>query len=125
MKRKCPGLGDEPGIVLGVVESRFKLRLNLFLRVQFGGCWCCGRWSGILYVGSGPEGGIQVLNEHERNWVTQIALDVMRGGKMPEGLGQEMEEAFRRNAEYFREVRDAMGEEAFSKVTIDVEYDYD
>ena len=79
----------------------------------------------MLYVGGGPEGGIQMLNEHERNWVTQIALDVMRGGKMPKGLGPEMEEAVRRNAEYFREVRDAMGEEAFSKVTIDVEYDYD
>ena len=66
-----------------------------------------------------------MLNEHERNWVTQIALDVMRGGRMPKGLGPEMEDAVRRSAEYFREVRDAMGEEAFSKVTIDVEYDYD
>ena len=79
----------------------------------------------MLYVGGGPEGGIRMLNEHERNWVTQIALDVMRGGKMPEVLGPEMEEAVRRSAEYFREVRDAMGEEAFSKVTIDVGYDYD
>ena len=66
-----------------------------------------------------------MLNEHERNWVTQIALDVMRGGRMPEGLSPEMEEAVRSNAEYFREVRDAMGEEAFSKVTIDVDYDID
>ena len=79
----------------------------------------------MLSVGSNLEGGIQMLNEHERNWVTQIALDVMRGGEMPEGLSPEMEEAVRRNAAYFRKVRDAMGEEAFSKVTIDVGYDYD
>ena len=88
-------------------------------------CWCLGSGAGILSVGGGPEGGIQVLNEHEKNWVTQIALDVMRGGKMPEGLSPEMEKAVRRNAAYFRKVRDAMGEEAFSKVTIDVGYDYD
>ena len=66
-----------------------------------------------------------MLNEHERNWVTQIALDVMRGGRMPKGLSPEMEESVRRNAEYFRMVRDAIGEEAFSNVTIDVEYDID
>lgn len=79
----------------------------------------------MLYAGGGPEGGIQVLNEHERNWVTQIALDVMRGGRMPKGLSPEMEASVRRNAEYFRDVRDAIGEEAFSNVTIDVEYDID
>ena len=112
-------------LVLGLGLFGFKLRLNLFLRVQLGVAGAAAGGAGILYVGGGPEGGIQVLNAHERNWVTQIALDVMRGGKMPEGLGPEMEEAVRRSAEYFREVRDAMGEEAFSKVTIDVEYDYD
>ena len=105
--------------------KRFRLRLNLFLRVQFGVAGAVAGGSGMLYVGGGPEGGIQVLNEHERNWVTQIALDVMRGGKMPEGLSPEMEKAVRRNAAYFRKVRDAMGEEAFSKVTMDVGYDYD
>ncbi len=66
-----------------------------------------------------------MLNEHERNWVSQIALDVMGGGKMPKGLSPEMEASVRRNAEYFRDVRDAVGEEAFSKVTIDVGYDVD
>ena len=66
-----------------------------------------------------------MLNEHERNWVVQIALDVLRGGEMPEDLGAEMEEAVHRNVEYFRQVMDIMGEEEFSQVTIDVGYDYD
>ena len=66
-----------------------------------------------------------MLNEHERNWVVQIALDVLRGGEMPEDLGPEMEEEVRRNVESFRMMIDIMGEEDFSHVTIDVGYDYD
>ena len=66
-----------------------------------------------------------MLNEHERNWVTQIALDVLHGGKMPEGLGPEMEEAVLRNVKSFRELMDVIGEKEFSHITIDVEYDYD
>ena len=66
-----------------------------------------------------------MLNEHERNWVVQIAQDVLHGGEMPEGLGAEMEEAVRRNVESFRQLMDLMGEEAFSQVSIDVGYDLD
>ncbi len=64
-----------------------------------------------------------MLNEHERNWAVQIALDVMRGGKMPEGLGPELEECVLDTVEQFREMIDLVGEEAFSHMTIDVEYD--
>ena len=49
-----------------------------------------------------------MLNEHERNWVVQIALDVLYGGEMPEDLGSEMEEAVRRNVESFRMIIDIM-----------------
>ena len=66
-----------------------------------------------------------MLNEHERNWVVQIALDVLHGGEMPEDLGPEMEEAVMRNIESFRMMIDIMGEEAFSQASIDVGYDYD
>ena len=66
-----------------------------------------------------------MLNEHERNWVVQIALDVLHGGKMPEDLDPEIEEAVMRNVESFRMMIDIMGEEAFSQVSIDVGYDYD
>ena len=66
-----------------------------------------------------------MLNEHERNWVVQIALDVLRGSEMPEGLGPEMEAAVHRNAESFRQLMDEIGEEAFSQVSIDVGYDLD
>ena len=66
-----------------------------------------------------------MLNEHERNWVLQIALDVLNGGEMPDDLGDEMEEAVMRNVESFRQMIDIMGEEAFSNVSIDVGYDYD
>ena len=66
-----------------------------------------------------------MLNEHERNWVVQIALDVLNGGEMPEDLGDEMEEAVMRNVESFRMLMDAIGEEAFSQMSIDVGYDYD
>ena len=66
-----------------------------------------------------------MLNEHERNWVVQIALDVLRGGEMPEGLGPEMEAAVHRNMESFRMLMDEIGEEAFSQVSIDVGYDLD
>ena len=66
-----------------------------------------------------------MLNEHERNWVVQIALDVLHGGEMPEGLGAEMEAAVRRNVESFRQLMAIMGEEEFSQVTIDVGYDPD
>ena len=66
-----------------------------------------------------------MLNEHERNWVVQIALDVLNGGEMPEDLGPEMEDAVRRNVESFRQLIDIMGEEAFSQVSIDVGYDFD
>ena len=66
-----------------------------------------------------------MLNEHERNWVVQIALVVLRGGEMPEGLGPEMEATVRRNVESFRQLMDEIGEEAFSQVSIDVGYDLD
>ena len=66
-----------------------------------------------------------MLNEHERNWAAQIALDVLHGGKMPDDLGTELEAAVRRNVRYFRMMIDIMGEEEFSQVTIDVGYDYD
>ena len=66
-----------------------------------------------------------MLNEHERNWVVQIALDVLNGGEMPEDLGDEMEEAVMRNVESFRMLMDAIGEEAFSQVSIDIGYDPD
>ena len=66
-----------------------------------------------------------MLNEHERNWVVQIALDMLRGGEMPEGLGPEMEAAVHRNVESFRQLMDEIGEEAFSQVSIDVGYDLD
>ncbi len=66
-----------------------------------------------------------MLNEHERNWAVQIALDVLHGGEMPEDLGPEMEECVRSTVEQFREMIDQVGEEAFSQMTIDVGYDYD
>ena len=65
-----------------------------------------------------------MLKESERNAVVQIALDVMNGGAIPEGLSPEMVAAVKRNAAEFKALRDEMGAEAFSKITIDVGYDY-
>lgn len=66
-----------------------------------------------------------MLSEHERNWLLQLELDTLSSGKMPDiDMTPEQKESFEIDLAYLREVRDKMGPEAFSKLTIDVGYDY-
>ena len=66
-----------------------------------------------------------MLSEHERNWLLQLELDTLRSGKKPDiEMTPEQKESFEMGLDYLRQVRDKMGPEAFSKVTIDVGYDY-
>ena len=66
-----------------------------------------------------------MLNEHQRNAVTQMALNVLRTGKMPADLDPETEEAVKREVKFYKDVIAQVGEKEFSRMTIDVGYDYD
>ena len=65
-----------------------------------------------------------MLSESVRNWLLQLELDALRTGKMPDvEMSEEEKESFDSGLAYLKRVRDQLGEEAFSKLTIDVDYD--
>ena len=65
------------------------------------------------------------MNEHKRNVVVQMAVEALRTGKLPEGNDPELLEAVKGEVAFLKRVRDQVGEKEFSKMTIDVGYDYD
>ena len=65
-----------------------------------------------------------MLDESTRNWLVQLEIDTLRTGKMPDvDFSEEEKASFDRGLAYLKKVRDRIGPEAFSKITIDVGYD--
>ncbi len=66
-----------------------------------------------------------MLNEHERNVVLQMALAALKGKKLPgeDEIGPEMKAAVEKEVESMKMLREALGEEIFSGIAFDVEYD--
>lgn len=65
-----------------------------------------------------------MLNEHDRNAVVQMAVETLRTGIPPKDVSPEMAESVKREVAFLKKVRDEVGEKEFSKMTIDVGYDY-
>ena len=71
-----------------------------------------------------------LLKESIRNWLVQLELEALETGKSrieevtDEEVSDEMRESFSRGLAYLKMVRDELGPEEFSKITIDVGYDY-
>ena len=71
-----------------------------------------------------------MLDESIRNWLLQLELEALETGKTSieevtdEEVTDEEKEAFDRGLAYLKEIRDELGPEEFSKITIDVGYDY-
>ena len=69
-------------------------------------------------------------DESTRNWLLQLELAALDAGKTSieevtdEEVSDEERESFDRGLKYLKEVRDMLGPEEFSKITIDVGYDY-
>ena len=69
-------------------------------------------------------------DESTRNWLLQLELAALDAGKTSieevtdEEVSDEERESFNRGLKYLKEVRDQLGPEEFSKITIDVGYDY-
>ena len=69
-------------------------------------------------------------DESTRNWLLQLELAALDAGKTSieevtdEEVSDEERESFDRVLKYLTEVRDQLGPEEFSKITIDVGYDY-
>ena len=65
-----------------------------------------------------------MLSDATRNWIVQLEIEALRTGKMPKGLSPEEQEFFDDGYEGLKELRDEIGPEEFSKITIDVGYNY-
>ena len=65
-----------------------------------------------------------MIEESRRNYLVSLAIDYLRTGKPPtEELTPEERKSVETNYEYFKKVRDMVGEKEFSEITIDVGYD--
>lgn len=71
-----------------------------------------------------------MLDENVRNWLVQLEVEALEKGLTKieevtdEEVSEEERESFERGLAYLKKVRDMVGPEAFSKITIDVGYDY-
>lgn len=71
-----------------------------------------------------------MLSESTRNWLVQLEVEALETGKTSieevtdEEVSDEERAAFDRGLKYLKEFRDEIGPEEFSKITIDVGYDY-
>lgn len=71
-----------------------------------------------------------MMNESERNWLVQLEVEALEKGLTriedvtDEPVTDEEREAFNHGLAYLKKVRNEIGPEAFSRVTIDVGYDY-
>ena len=71
-----------------------------------------------------------MLGESTRNWILQLVLEALETGKTSieevtdEEVTDEERNAFNRNLKSLKEIRDEIGPEEFSKISIDVAYDY-
>jgi len=60
-----------------------------------------------------------MLSDATRNWIVQLEIEAL-----PKGLSPEEQEFFDDGYEGLKELRDEIGPEEFSKITIDVGYNY-
>ena len=70
------------------------------------------------------------MRESVRNWLVQLEVEALKTGKTKieevtnEAVTDEERKAFDRGLASLKKLRDEMGPEEFSKITIDVGYDY-
>jgi len=71
-----------------------------------------------------------MLGESVRNWLVQLEIEALDKGTdniedvTDEVVTDEERAAFNRGLKSLKELRDELGPEEFSKITIDVGYDY-
>lgn len=71
-----------------------------------------------------------MLSENVRNWLVQLELEALNTGKTnieevtDEEVSEEERKAFNRGLASLKKLKETVGDEEFSKITIDVGYDY-
>ena len=71
-----------------------------------------------------------MLSENVRNWLVQLELEALNTGKTAieevtdEEVSEEERSAFNRGLASLKKLKKTLGDEEFSKITIDVGYDY-
>lgn len=71
-----------------------------------------------------------MLSESVRNWLVQLEIEALDKGTdkiedvTDEEVSEEERKAFASGLAYLKEIKEEIGDKAFSKITIDVGYDY-